>query len=64
MGELFSFLSIAFQISMVIGGILAVVSLFSGRRPRVSSREKKLAWAVVGASVLAVLIVIAIALVL
>jgi heme/copper-type cytochrome/quinol oxidase subunit 1 len=64
MGELFSYLGFALHISMVIGGILAVVSLFSGRRPRMSSREMKIAWAIVGATVLVVLIIITIALVL
>jgi cation transporter-like permease len=59
MGELFSLLVIALRICMVIGGILAVVALFSGKRPRASRREIKIVIVVV----LGVLVVIAAALV-
>jgi hypothetical protein len=47
MDGLFSFLIIVVRIGMVIGGILAVVALFSGKKPRMSSREKKMAVVVV-----------------
>jgi hypothetical protein len=59
MGELFSYLSIALHISMVIGGILAVVSLFSAKKPRASNREIKIVLIVV----VGVMIILAIALV-
>jgi putative exporter of polyketide antibiotics len=58
MGELVSYLLIAVRIFMVIAGILAVVALFSGKRPRASNREIKIALVVV----LGVLIIIAITL--
>jgi hypothetical protein len=62
MGELFSYLVIALRICMVIGGIFAVVALFRGRKVRMSSRELKAAWAIVGLTVLCLLIIIAITL--
>jgi hypothetical protein len=62
MGELFSYLSIALHITMAIGGLLAVVSLFRVRKVRMSSREVKAAWAIVGLTVLCLLIIIAITL--
>jgi predicted membrane channel-forming protein YqfA (hemolysin III family) len=58
MGELVSYLGIAVRIFMVIAGILAVVALFSGKRPRASNREIKIALVLV----LGVLIIIAVAL--
>jgi hypothetical protein len=58
MGELFLYLGVALHISMVIGGILAVVSLFSGKKPRASNREIKIVLIVV----VGVLIILAIAL--
>jgi predicted membrane channel-forming protein YqfA (hemolysin III family) len=58
MGQLVSYLLIAVRIFMVIAGILAVVALFSGKRPRASNREIKIALVLV----LGVLIIIAITL--
>ena len=42
-----SFIMTLVHISMVLGGISAVVALLSGKRPRMSSQEKKMAVVVV-----------------
>jgi uncharacterized membrane protein HdeD (DUF308 family) len=59
MSELFSYLSIPLHTSMVIAGILAIVSLFSAKKTRASNRKIKIVLIVI----LGVLIILAIALV-
>jgi peptidoglycan/LPS O-acetylase OafA/YrhL len=61
MGELVSYLGIALRIFMVIAGILAVVSVFSGKKPRASRREIKIALVLVLGVLLIIVIALAVA---